>query len=198
MRLVGLTGGIGSGKSTVSTRLGAAGAVVIDADAVVRELQEPGQPVFDAMVERWGDTIVQDDGALDRAAVASIVFSDRDELKALEAIVHPVLQLEIKARIEAQRSTDNVVILDMALLTEKQNPYGVTEIIVVDLSPEVQVERLVQFRNFDPDDANKRIAAQASREERLALASHVLDNSGSVEDLNAQIDALWLKLTTPP
>ena len=198
MRIVGLTGGIGSGKSTVSARLADLGAVVIDADAVVKELQQPHMPVFDSMVERWGSSIVRDDGSLDRAAVAAIVFSDKTELNALEAIVHPVLQTEIKARIAAQADTDNLVVLDMALLAEKANPYGVSEIIVVDLSPEAQVDRLVRFRNFTPDDAEKRIAAQAHRDDRLALADHVIDNSGSVEQLYVQVDQLWEHLTSRP
>ena len=147
------------------------------------------------MVERWGQDIVADDGTLNRAEVAKIVFSDPDELKAIEAIVHPVLQTEIKARIAAQSNTQKVVVLDMALLTEKQNPYGVKEIIVVDLSPEVQIERLVQFRSFEIDDAKKRIAAQASRQERLALATHVIDNSGDLDSLHSQVETLWRQLT---
>ncbi len=195
MRVVGLTGGIGSGKSTVSTRLAHLGAVVIDADAVVKELQEPQMPVFDAMIERWGPSIVTPGGSLDRAAVAGIVFSDKAELKALEAIVHPALQTEIKGRIAAQTDSDNLVILDMALLAEKDNPYGVKEIIVVDLSPAAQVDRLVRFRNFSAGDAERRIAAQASRSERLALADHVIDNTGSLEDLHNQVDELWKKLS---
>ncbi len=197
MRVVGLTGGIGSGKSTVSSRLGELGAVVVDADAVVRELQEPGMPVFDAMVDKWGSSIVQSDGRLDRAAVAGIVFSDPDELRALEAIVHPVLQTEIKARIAAQSDTEKTVILDMALLAEKNNPYGVTEIIVVDLAPAEQVDRLVRYRNFSTDDAEKRIAAQATREDRLALADFVIDNSGTLAQLHEQVDDLWATELAP-
>ncbi len=197
MRLVGLTGGIGSGKSTVSDQLRDNGAVVIDADAIVRELQRPGEPVFAAMVERWGKDVVADDGTLDRAAVAAIVFDATDELKALEAIVHPVLRTEIKRRIAEQRPTENVVVLDMALLTEKANPYEVTEIIVVDLAPETAADRLVRFRGFSADDAAKRIAAQTSREERLALATHVIDNNGNLEELKEQVDNLWQKLTQP-
>jgi dephospho-CoA kinase len=198
VRLIGLTGGIGSGKSTVSSRFAERGAVVIDADAVVRELQEPDQPVFQAMVERWGEKIVTDEGTLDRAAVAGIVFSEPDELKALEAIVHPVLKAEIKGRIAERSGTDAVVILDMALLAEKSNPYGVKEIIVVDLTPSEQVRRLVAFRGFSADDARNRIAAQVSREERLALADHVIDNSGDLDSLAAQVDQLWETLAAQP
>jgi len=191
VRLIGLTGGIGSGKSTVSARLAELGAVVIDADAVVRELQEPGQPVFAAMARRWGERIVNDDGTLNRAEVAGIVFSDPVELEALESIVHPVLQSEIKDRIAAQADSEAVVILDMALLAEKDNPYGVREIIVVDLSTAEQISRLVAFRGFTADDATKRIAAQASREDRLAIADHVVDNSGDLEALVTRVDQLW-------
>lgn len=198
MRLVGLTGGIGSGKSTVSAYLAQKGAVVIDADAIVKELQQPGQPVFIQMVQKWGQDIVQSDGSLDRAAVAGIVFSDPSELGALEAIVHPVLQTEIKQRIESHRDTDNVVILDMALLAEKKNPYGVTEIIVVDLSPAEQIDRLVRYRNFSAEDAQNRIAAQATRQERLDLADHVVDNSGSLEDLEHHVERLWVEELAPP
>lgn len=191
MRLVGLTGGIGSGKSTVSSLLADRGAVIIDADAVVRELQEPGQPVFDAMVSRWGEGIVQTDGSLDRKGVASIVFNDDAELRALENIVHPALRSEIHRRIEAQRSTDHVVILDMALLTEKANPYGASEIIVVDVPSDVAVVRLVSQRGFSVEDAERRIAAQVDRAERLAIADHTIDNRGDLADLEHQVDDLW-------
>ena len=118
MRLIGLTGGIGSGKSSASARLAAKGAVIVDADGIVRELQEPGQPVFLAMVERWGDKIVADDGTLDRAAVAGIVFADADELAAINDIVHPAVRTATADRIRAAQGTDQTVILDNPLLIE--------------------------------------------------------------------------------
>lgn len=197
MRLIGLTGGIGSGKSSVSSRLAARGAALIDADAIVKELQEPGQPVFDAMVERWGDKIVADDGALDRAAVAGIVFSDKDELKAIEKIVHPVLRTEMDRRIEELATTDRVVILDIPLLAESRakdgalDARGTSAIIVVDCPIEIAVSRLIEHRGFTEDDANARVAAQATRDDRRALADFIVDNSGAEDALDAEVDRCW-------
>lgn len=188
--LLGLTGGIGSGKSTVSTALAERGAVVIDADAVVRELQSPGGEVLMAMVEHFGPRIVQDDGSLDRQAVADIVFNDPEELKALNAIVHPRVGEEIDRRIEAQRNTDNVVILDVPLLVESE-AYQTEGIIVVDTDPEIAVARLVEFRGFKAEDAWARIKLQATREQRLAKAAFVVPNDGTTEDLAVHIDACW-------
>jgi len=197
MRLIGLTGGIGSGKSSVSSRLADRGAALIDADAIVRELQEPGQPVFDAMVERWGSKIVGEGGALDRAAVAGIVFSDKDELKAIEKIVHPVLRKEMDGRIEALASTDRVVVLDIPLLAESRakdgalDARGTSAIIVVDCPVEIAVSRLIEHRGFTEEDANARVAAQVSRDERRALADFIVDNSGDEASLNAEVDRCW-------
>lgn len=196
MRLVGLTGGIGSGKSTVSALLAERGAVIIDADAIVRELQQPGQPVLQAMVERWGSSILLSDDSLDRKAVADIVFADGDELKALEAIVHPALRREIERRIDTHRDTDAVVILDMALIAEKDNPYGATEIIVVDLPHDLAVHRLVTDRGFAEADARQRIDAQVSRADRLAVADHVIDNRGNLAELEQQVRVLWERLSS--
>lgn len=202
MRLIGLTGGIGSGKSSVSSRLQQRGAALIDADAIVRELQAPGQPVFDAMVGRWGDRIVDDDGALDRAAVAGIVFSDKDELKAIEAIVHPVLRQEMDRRIGELAATDQVVILDIPLLAESRSKDGALDargtsaIIVVDCPIETAVARLVEHRGFEEADALARVAAQATREDRLALADFVVDNAGAVDALDAEIDRCWTWLAS--
>jgi dephospho-CoA kinase len=194
MRLVGLTGGIGSGKSTVSAMLAEHGAVIVDADRIARELQEPGSPVLAQMAERFGDHVIAADGTLDRAAVAAIVFgtddASRQALADLNGIVHPALQREIRARIEAERDTDRVVILDFPLLAE--NPRDdLDATIVIDVDPEVAVSRLVEFRSMDADDARRRIANQASREQRLAIATHVIDNSGGLEALRSQVDAVW-------
>lgn len=190
MILVGLTGGIGSGKSTVSSALAARGAIVVDADAIVHELQAPGQPVLAEMVERFGDGILREDGSLDRKAVAAIVFGDAEALKDLGAIVHPRVSEEIFRRVAEQEGTDNVVVLDIPLLAES-GWEGMVGTIVVDLDPEIAVARLVEHREFDEADARARIAKQASREERLAKAAFVVDNSGSLEDLEPQIDAAW-------
>jgi len=190
MILVGLTGGIGSGKSTVSSALAERGAVVVDADAIVHELQAPGTPVLAAMVDRFGSEILAADGTLDRAAVAARVFGDDEALADLGRIVHPPVREEIFRRVVEQAETDNIVILDIPLLTES-GWEGIAGTIVVDLDPEVAVDRLVAFRGFSRADAEARVARQATREERLAKASVVIDNSGSVEDLGPQIEAAW-------
>ena len=187
---IGLTGGIGSGKSTVAALLTERGAVLLDADAIVRELQEPGTPVFVAMVERWGDGIVAADGALDRQAVADRVFGDADELAALNTMVHPAVADEMTRRREALADTDATVILDIPLLVESGHE-GLAGVVVVDVDPEVAVQRLVAHRGFSEDDARGRIARQASREDRLARADLVVDNSGTVADLSAEVDRVW-------
>ena len=194
MLLLGLTGGIGSGKSTVSAALAARGAVVIDADAVVRELQSPGGSVLAAMVEAFGDGILNSDGTLDRQGVANIVFNDTEQLAVLNGIVHPAVGAEIDARIEAKRATDNIVVLDIPLLVENK-PYAPEGVIVVDTDPEVAVSRLVEFRGFDAADARARMARQATREQRLAEADFVVSNDGTPADLEPQIDACWTWIT---
>ena len=187
---IGLTGGIGSGKSTVAAMLVDRGASLLDADAIVRDLQTPGTPVFTAMVQRWGDRILDDDGWLDRQAVADIVFADADELAALNGIVHPAVGDEMPRRREALADTDATVILDIPLLVESGHQ-GLAGVIVVDVDPEVAVARLVAGRGFTPDDARSRIARQASREERLGRADLVVDNGGSLEDLTREVDRAW-------
>lgn len=190
MLLVGLTGGIGSGKSTVSAALAGRGAVLIDADAVVRELQSPGGAVLEAMVEHFGTGILREDGTLDRQKVADTVFGDDEQLKALNAIVHPAVGAEIDRRIKEQVEGDAVVVLDVPLLVESK-AYTTAGTIVVDTTPDVAVERLVRFRGFTEADARARMARQATREERLAAADFVIGNDGTPEDLEPQIDACW-------
>lgn len=188
--LLGLTGGIGSGKSTVSAELARRGAIVIDADLVVRELQSPGGAVLGAMVEHFGDRILHHDGTLNRQVVADIVFNDAEELKALNAIVHPKVGEEIDARIAARRDTDDIVILDVPLLVESK-AYETEGIIVVDTDPEIAVQRLVEFRGFDADDARARMALQATREQRREVAAYVVPNDGTEAELMERIDELW-------
>lgn len=193
MIVVGLTGGIGSGKSSVSTRLAALGAVVIDADAITREVQAPGQPVLAAMVERFGDGILQPDGQLDRQAVADLVFGEADALADLNKIVHPAVGVEIATRMAVEAETGHVVILDVPLLVESGRD-DLAATIVVDVDPEVALQRLVDQRGMRPDDARARMARQASREDRLARADFVIDNSGSLPDLDRQVAGLWPQL----
>ena len=197
MILVGLTGGIGAGKSTVSAMLARRGAVIVDADQIARDLQSPGSPVVAAMAERFGAGILHDDGSLDRPAVAQIVFNDEQALADLNGIVHPAMQDEIEARIRAERDTDRVVVLDFPLLGENPRP-GLAATIVVDVPHEVAIDRLVADRGMDVDDARARIASQIARDDRLATATHVIDNSGDLEALAAQVDELWAELTALP
>lgn len=190
MILVGLTGGIGSGKSTVSARLAELGARVIDADAIVRDVQEPGTEVFAAIVEHFGEGVVAPDGSLDRQAIADIVFNDPDELKGLNEIVHPAVGVEIANRLAEAADTEDVVILDVPLLVESGRD-DMAATVVVDLDPDVAVQRLVEHRGFSEEDARARMSRQVSREDRLAKATKVLHNDGTVDDLRAQVDALW-------
>jgi len=191
--VLGLTGGIGSGKSTVSALLEAKGAVIVDADRIVRELQQPGEPVFEAMVEAFGPGIVAADGSLDRQAVADLVFHDEEKLKQLNGIVHPAVGARILERLDELADQEGVVILDIPLLVEKGG-YETGGTIVVDVDPELAIQRLVEHRGFDADDARARMSRQATREERLERATVVLDNSGTLEDLERQVGRLWARI----
>ena len=195
--LVGLTGGIGSGKSTVSALLAERGAVVVDADVATRLVQQPGSPVLERLAERFGADIIAADGSLDRPALAAIAFADADALKALNDIVHPAVREEMNRQVAEQTATDRIVVLDVPLLTEHPRD-GLQGIIVVDVPVEVQVDRLVRHRGFDEADARARIARQASREERLERADIVIDNGGDVDALIEQIDRTWEWLTSLP
>jgi dephospho-CoA kinase len=195
--LIGLTGGIGSGKSTVSAQLAERGAVIVDADAIVRELQRPGQPVFAAIVERFGAEVVAPDGTLDRAALAERVFPDPDALADLNRLTHPAVGAEIAARIGALAGTDRVVVLDVPLLVESGR-YQVGGVLVVDCPVEVAVRRLVEHRGMAEEDVRSRMARQATREERLARADHVIDNGGPSDALPAQVDAAWSWIRSLP
>ncbi len=190
MIVVGLTGGIGSGKSTVAALLAERGAAIVDADAITRQVQEPGQAVLDEMVERFGTHILAADGTLDRQRVADLVFGDPDALADLNAIVHPAVGTEIGRRLLAESETDRVVILDVPLLVESGRS-DVAGLIVVDVDPEVAVGRLVEQRGFSEADARARMARQVDRQERLARADLVIDNSGDRGSLRAQVDRAW-------
>jgi len=199
---IALTGGMGSGKSTVADAFVARGAELIDADRIVRELQEPGRPVFEAMVERWGPEVMAEDGTLNRGAVAEIAFNDADELKALGEIVHPALYDEVERRRGLLAGSDAVVVLDLPLLvgadgTSIADQFGeLAGIVVVDSDTDTTVERLVSSRGFDEADARARIANQASREARVAVADWVIDNSGDLVALEQNIDAAWEWITS--
>jgi dephospho-CoA kinase len=192
MKLIGLTGGIGSGKSSVSQLLAERGAAIVDADAITRALQEPGTPVFAAIVERFGAGVVAADGSLDRQALADVVFGDADALSDLNRLVHPPVGVAIAEAIAAHAGTERVVVLDVPLLVESKKPRtDLAGVLVVDCPVEVAVQRLVEHRGMDERDARARMARQASREQRLAKADHVLDNAGPPEALPALVDAAW-------
>jgi dephospho-CoA kinase len=197
VKVIGLAGGIGSGKSTVSSMLAARGAVILDGDKIARELQEPGQGVFQAMVGRWGGRVVNPDGTLDRQAVADIVFTDADELAALNAITRPAIETTLFERIEEHDGTDDVLILDVALIG-RPHQYGEQATIVVDVPVETAVGRLVRYRNMAEDDARARIAAQIGRDERKAFADFVIDNGGDEDALAPQVDAAWAWIESLP
>lgn len=195
MLRVGLTGGIGSGKSTVARALARRGAVVIDADVIAREVVEPGQPGLAAVVERFGAGVLDADGRLDRPKLAALVFADAAARADLNAIVHPRVAAETGRRIAAAPS-DAVVVIDVPLLVEAARS-GYDLVVVVEAPEPVRLERLVG-RGMNPEDARKRMAAQASDAERRKVADVVLDNDGSEDDLERQIDALWARLTASP
>ena len=191
MITIGLTGGIGSGKSTVSSRLAELGAFIVDADLVAREIVEPGQPALAELAEAF-DGVLNPDGTLNRAELARQAFATPEATKKLNAITHP----RIRARTEelfkqGRESGAEVLVYDMPLLIENGEVNKVDHVLVVDAPDELRIERLVQHRGLDEDDARRRIAAQIDRETRLSAADTVLDNSGSLEDLLAQVDCFW-------
>ena len=197
MPVVGLTGGIGSGKSTVASLFADKGAVVIDADGISREVMAPGGEAFAPIVERFGPGVVASDGTLDRAALAEIVFRDRGALKDLEGITHPAIGRVMAERMAAAASDPaRVVIMDIPLLAEGtgRERFGLAAVVVVDTPTDVALERLVGQRGMDEADARARMANQAGRDDRVRLADHVIDNSGSVEHLRAEVDRVWQQL----
>ncbi|MEW1656402.1 dephospho-CoA kinase [Streptomyces sp. NPDC093707] len=190
---VGLTGGIGAGKSEVSRLLASYGAVVVDADKIAREVVEPGTPGLAAVVEEFGAGILAPDGTLDRPKLGALVFSDQDKLKALNAIVHPLVGAR-SAELEASAGLDAVVVHDVPLLTENGLAPLYDLVVVVDAAPQTQLDRLVRLRGMAEGEAAQRMAAQATREERLAVADLVIDNDGPLEALEPQVRAVWERL----
>jgi len=191
--LVGLTGGIGSGKTTVARLLAARGAHVIDADRLAREVVEPGTPGNAEILDRFGADIADDLGRIDRTALAAIVFADPDALRDLNAIVHPRVGERIASELTDLAATDELAVLDVPLLTEAGVSRGYDAVVVVTAPEHVRVERLVE-RGLTAEDARARIANQASDAERLALATHVVENSGTLAALDAAVDDLYDEL----
>ena len=190
MILIGLTGGIGSGKSEVARLLSALGAEVIDADQIVRELQQPGAEVYHAMIKMLGQEIVSPDKSLDRGKIAGQVFADESLLKKLNELIHPIVRRVMNERVESFRNTDKVVVLDIPLLVENPRP-GLDGVLVVDLDTQIAIQRLVEQRQMKLEDAQARVAKQASREQRRAIAGHVIDNSGDRQALETSVDRAW-------
>ena len=193
MITVAVTGGIGSGKSTVAGLLEQRGAVLVDADVFAREAVRAGTPAFDAVRRRFGDEIVGDDGELDRAALASIVFADRSALDDLEAIVHPEVRRMVADTLQAELDTDHVVVLVNPLLIEMGAHRDCDVVVVVSATRETQVRRSMA-RGMDEADVRSRIAQQLSLEERARLADVILDNEGPLEQLTEEVDVLWRDL----
>jgi dephospho-CoA kinase len=192
--LVGLTGGIGAGKSTVAELLTRKGAVVVDADEVARAVVEPGEPAYDAIVERFGGEVVAGDGSLDRAALARVAFADDQSRRELEAITHPAINTEFTRRV-VEAPNDRIVVLDVPLLVEstkaRERPYEA--VIVVEAPRDVRLDRL-EARGVPRADAERRMAAQASDDDRRVVATFVIDNSGDGDDLARQVDEVWAEL----
>ena len=195
MLRIGLTGGIGSGKSTVSALLAERGAVVVDADLIAREVVEAGTPGLAAVVESFGEKVLTADGALDRPALAAVVFSDPDARARLEAIVHPLVRRRA-AELVGAAADDAVVVNDVPLLVEAGQAGSYDLVLVVEADVETRVARLVQ-RGLTAEDARARIASQATDEQRRAVADVVLDNSGTPEELAQQVDRFWAERVVP-
>lgn len=201
MRLVGLTGGIGSGKSTVGRLLAEHGAVVIDADQVARDIVEPGEPALDEIVTRFGASVLDEEGRLDRPALAAIVFADDAARRDLEAITHPRIGERIVAQIaeiaarEHVDGEDPVVVVEHPLLIENGQAADYETLVVVVADEDVRLERLAAGRQIDAGDAAARMRAQATDEQRRAAATHVLENNGTPEQLRDQVDDVWAALT---
>jgi dephospho-CoA kinase len=193
---VGLTGGIGSGKSEVARRLAEHGAVLIDADVAARKVVEPGSPGLAQVAEAFGDEVLRPDGSLNRERLGEIVFGDPGLRAKLNAIVHPLVRawMQEAERAAVQANGDAIVVHDVPLLAESRGRAGFDAVIVVDVPPDLQLERLVRQRGMPAEQARARMAAQAGREQRLAVADIVIDNSGSLDDLDGRVAEVWADL----
>ncbi|MEW1634903.1 dephospho-CoA kinase [Streptomyces sp. NPDC093801] len=194
MLKVGLTGGIGAGKSEVSRLLAGYGAVVVDADRIAREVVEPGTPGLAAVVEAFGDAVLTADGTLDRPKLGAIVFADQEKLRTLNAIVHPLVGAR-SAELERAAGAGAIVVHDVPLLTENGLAPLYDLVVVVDAAPGTQLARLTALRGMTEEEARARMAAQATREQRLAVATLVIDNDGPLEALEPQVRRVWEQLT---
>ena len=199
MYLIGLTGGIASGKSVVATRLAERGAVVVDADVLAREVVEPGTPGLAAIAEHFGPSVIADDGALDRAALGAVIFSDPAERLALNAITHPAIWKRARELFAAAESEnpDAVVVYDVPLLAEAaaDRPIRFDLVVVVNASAETRLRRLVELRGLSEEEARRRLSSQASDAERLAMADVVIDSDGALDATLAQADDLYRRIT---
>jgi dephospho-CoA kinase len=193
MLRVGLTGGIGAGKSEVSRLLAAQGAIVIDADLIAREVVAPGTEGLAEVVAAFGPGVLAPDGSLDRAKLGDLVFTDADQLARLNAIVHPLVGARMR-ELEDSAGPGSIVVHDVPLIAENNLADGYDLVVVVDVPPRIQVDRLVRLRGMSREQARARMAAQASREQRLAIADMVVDNSGSLAELDRQVGDLWAEL----
>jgi len=200
VQLIGLTGGIASGKSTIASRLASHGAVVVDADRIAREVVEPGTPALAQIAERFGGGVIAADGSLDRPALGSIVFGDPESLKALNGITHPAVLAASTARFRAAADADPeaIVVYDVPLLVESANVYPFDRVVVAHADERTRIDRLVRLREMDPAEAERRVRSQATDEERLAVADDVIDTGGTLEQTLEQVDALWDRLRGRP
>ena len=184
------TGGSGYFNAIVTAAFVAHGAALIDADQIVRDLQQPGEKVFEEMLSKWGSDILASDGQLDRQLVANIVFSNPEELMVLNEIVHPAVREEMTNRRQVHLDTDNTVILEIPLLVES-GYRNFDAIVVVDVDTEIAVGRLVKYRSFEEEDARKRIEKQVSRKSRTEIADYVIENNASIEAFEEEINKCW-------
>jgi len=193
MYLIGLTGGIASGKSLVSARLAEHGAVVIDADLLAREVVEPGTPALKAIAEKFGASVIDSEGRLDRAGLGAIVFADPAALKILGSITHPAVRALTRERIAAAEADDPsaIVVYDVPLLAESNVAHGYDLVVVVEAAAAERIRRMVEIRGMSQDDAERRLRSQASDAERRAIADIVIDNAGTIQQTLARVDALW-------